>query len=295
MGQPSEEVTNWVKGRLNDVTEEGPISRIELWHAIEGEAGELLQNVKVQSDADPFDVAQEIWDAAETDSGTRMSGRMQRYVMIAYRPDSDMPDARRPFLMSGKATTDMLGGDTEPSTQTGHLGQLMRHDEKMHTLVMQLTEMTSGRLARDLEHERARRIKLEDRQMEAFETMQELLDRRHEREMERQQEAKKQHRHDELMALLLSMAPLVLAKALGPAGGMVAGNLPAAGARDEAIHQFLRGLTSEEAMKVFEVLPPSKQMALMEIYKAHKEEEESREEKEKEALASDNGQSETVN
>ena len=161
---PSEEVTRWIKARLNEPVSgsSGIITKIELHHAVEGEGSEMMCVVRVSDDADHDDVAQEIWNTAEEDASTRMSGRMQRYVMIARWAGEGEEPLRKPFLMNGKATLDLMSGDTEGSTPAGTMGQMMRHTEKLHTSIMQLTEMTAGRLARDLEQERKIRMRLED-------------------------------------------------------------------------------------------------------------------------------------
>lgn len=275
---PSEEVTRWIKARLNEpVSQAGIINKIELHHAVEGEGSELMCIVKVSEDADHDDIAQEIWESAESDADTRMSGRMQRYVMIAHwAGDGEVP-LRKPFLMNGKATLDLMAGDTEPSTPAGTTAQMMRHTEKLHNSIMQLTEMVAGRLARDLEAERKIRMRLEDERSKSIEAIQDLADRKHERDMEIKREETKQGRHDQVMALLLGMAPLLASKLLGAGAAGAAGltnSLPAAGARDASLHQMMKNLTEPEIMKIMQALEPANQLVMMELFKAHKEEEE---------------------
>lgn len=269
--QPPEDLTTWFRGRLNTdvVEEEGIINRLELYHAVEGEGGEILGSVRVSDNSDHHDISQEIWDMAEQDSTTRVSGMIQRYVVIAYRAGGDDPDCRRAFTLTGKAMSNLLGGETEGPTSAGHLGQLMRHNEKTTAMLNQQTEIMSGRLIRELETERKRRMTLEDREMDRVEAIQDLSDRKHERDMEIARELKRQERHDEMMGMVLAMAPLVMSKFLG--GAPTSPQLPAAGARDESTHQFLKSLTQEEAMNIIGVLPPAKQMVLMEMYKTHQE------------------------
>lgn len=275
---PSEEVTRWIKARLNEpLTGSGMINKIELHHAVEGEGSELMCVVRVGEGADPDDITQEIWNTAEEDASTRMSGRMQRYVMIARWSDDGEEPIRKPFLMNGKATMDMMSGDTEGPSPAGTMAQMMRHSEKLHTSLMQLTEMTAGRLARDLEAERKIRMRLEDERSKSIEAIQDLADRKHERDMDIKRESTKQDRHDQVMALLMGMAPLIASKFLGAgaAGAAgIAGSLPAAGARDASLHQMMKNLDEEEIMKIMQALKPSNQMVMMELFKAHKEQEE---------------------
>lgn len=271
MSAPDESVTSKVQAWLNDIGGGGIVNRIDLMHVIEGSPPEMLGVIRVSDDAEPFDVSQEVWDLAVTDAETREVGRMQRYVMLAFRSDEDDPTGQHPFVMNGKLRSDLLGGTTEGSTPQGHMAQLMRHSEKLHTSLMLLTETTSGRLARDLADERKMRMTLEAERHKIFETVQELSDRKHERDMENAREAAKQKRHDELFQLLAGMAPLIASKFLQAPVGL---QLPAAGARDEAVHQLLKNLSEEEAMKVFGALKPQNQLILAELYQAHKEKEE---------------------
>lgn len=271
MSTPDETVTAKVKAWLNDITGDGIIHRITLHHAVEGGGPEILGVVRVSDSDDPFDVVQEIWDMAVNDAESRMTGSMQRYVMVAYRSDVEEPEGQHPFLMNGRANPDLMGGSTEGPNPTGHMGQLMRHTEKLHGSVMHLTEMTAGRLARDLEAERKIRMRLEDERMKTMETVQELADRKHERDLENKREEARQRRHDEMLAVATSMLPLMVGKFLQSPGGP---QLPAAGARDEAVHNLLKGLSEAEAMGVMGALKPHNQMTLMELYKAHKEKEE---------------------
>lgn len=52
--------------------------------------------------------------------------------------------------------------------------------------------------------------------------------------------------------------------------------LPAAGARDEALHQLLKNLNPDEIQKIMAALEPNNQLVMMELYAAHKEQEEAR-------------------
>lgn len=279
MGQPDSKLVDWLKFTLN-LTEGGAITRFDLYHTVDGGEGtELLGRFPVR-DASEFDMAQTLWDKAEGDAETRMTGRMQRYVALAYRGDEEQSESSHPFIMNGRARLE-LGGDTESATPSGHLAQLMRHDERMHGMIMQVTETTTGRLIRDLEAERARRIQLEDRQMKTYEMMEELTDKKHERDMEMRKIDASQQRHEQLMGMLMSMAPLVISKVLGPGAGVAIGaaaQLPAAGGRDESVHQFFKSLDEKEVMHIVSGLSTEKQIVAMEIFKAHMEEEERRNE-----------------
>lgn len=281
MTTPTNDVTDWVKDRMNDLRGDGlgAFTSIEAHHALDEDNGsETLKRVGIRDGDDPLDVAQELWDAIEDDANSRVEGRMQRYVLLAFRDGQKDPEERKSLRMSGRATMNFLGGDTEAPTGSGHLAQLMRHNEQLTTRLMQLNDMTTGRLARDLEAERQRNLVLEKERSSMFEMYQELQDKAHERKMEIEKEEAKQRRYQEVMGLVMSVAPLAMSRMLSaPVGG---NQLPAAGARDESTHQFLKSLSEEEAQKLLAVVqtfPMEKQMALMALYQEHARVEEERE------------------
>jgi hypothetical protein len=260
-----DDVSEWIKARLNDITDEGTISQFQVLHAVDGES-ELLGIVRANDSVEVDEIAQEIWDTALADAETRMSGRKQRYSIAAYRGKSRTFESVKSFLIDGQGQLSSLG-DSESSTPSGHLGQMMRHSEKLHSMVMQLTEVTAGRLARDLENERNHRLTLENKQQQYWEKFIELEDRSHEREMERRLQEQQAQRHEQLMGSLMGFLPLVLAKFLGGSPG---GELPAAGARDQSLHELLKNLSEKEITAIFSSLDPPNQLILMELYQSHK-------------------------
>lgn len=275
MSAPTEEVTRWAKARMDDIRSDGTISRIDVIHAIEGEPSEVLAHVKVSDGDEYLDIAQDLWDACDEDVSTRSVGRMQRYVFLAYASDDDNPVSRKALIMQGKLRSDMVGGDTEGPTPQGLHGQMMRHTEQLQTRLIQLTDVTTGRMARDLETERNRSQRLEEQQLKMMEMMHELENRAHERKLEQQRETAKEKRHEQLMGMVMTVAPLAAARILGGgAAGAAVGQLPAAGARDAGTHEFLKSLTPDEIQKVLGCFPMEKQMALMALYEEHRNMEE---------------------
>src|SRR3990172_103786 len=160
MSHPNNHLLEWVRSTLVDLTEAGSISRLELWHAIDGEGGEVLRPIRMEDreeDEDPDTLTQEIWDIAEHDATTRPLGSNQRYVLQAYREvDSRQPETTHPFLINGRAINQLLGGDTEPPTEKGLVASAIRQSSELHRMMVQLTDSSAVRLARELDYEHKR-------------------------------------------------------------------------------------------------------------------------------------------
>jgi hypothetical protein len=263
----NEQVTAWIRRSMADITGEGAISRYELWHAVDGDNPERCETFYLGEDAgDADDIAQSIWDVAEHDAGTRSLGMKQRYVILAYRGDEGESDSRHPFTITGSiAGMTNFGGDTEAPNEKGMMAHFMRHDTQMHTLQMQLAELSAGRLMKENAQLSRAKERAENVAMEMFETHQTLLDRKSERDLEFAKELQKEKRHEEVMAMVLSMAPLLLAKLMGGQGETV-GTL-----RDASVGKVFENLSEKELMGVIGALTPKNQLVVMELFKSYKE------------------------
>jgi hypothetical protein len=272
---PDPKLTNWVRKQLvNDLTEEGVITRIELLHAADGMNAERLVTVPVGDEADHDAIATELWEAAENDSGTRTSALPQRYVAASFRASGDGVNSQYAFIFRGgnQRSKQLNLADTFPPTEQGERGLVMHQTSRMHQLMFDMAERFSDRAAQDLQRERALRIKLEENYMKHLEVLEDLHDRKHQRDLEVARETSKAKRHEEIMRLAMKMLPMLLSQvAPGLAGKSVA--------RDMGIQQVLKGLTQEEVMGVLSALSDSNKEAFFQLYsnyakETNKEEEE---------------------
>jgi hypothetical protein len=157
----------------------------------------------------------------------------------------------------------------------------MSQTQAMHKLMFAQTQYMSERALQDTERYRKRLEKLEERAIKQMELMEDLLDRRHERELAAARETQKARNIDKVTSMFMTMAPMLIGGLLGKAvPGM------ASGARDSALHEFLRSLEPQEIEKILEALPADKQMAVMQLYQAHAQEE-AKEQAEKHPLLRD--------
>lgn len=265
-----EKLRKWVAARFVDITSEGSISRLELYHAVDGEHGEKMSTTVVEEGGNPDDAAQMIWDEAEHDATTRYTGAPNRYVVQAYRAANDEPDSSHAFVLRGRASPNyMLGNDTDAPTERGERGQMLRHNQQMHQLIMQVSEGSVGRVMRENEQLRDRLDRMEKMSMDMFDKYQELHDRKSQRDREEAREQARERRHDQLMTMFMAVGPAVLSSMLGSKGmpGSITGAV-----RDQGIMKFLKGLDEKQMGAILSTLRTDQQLALYELYKSYREE-----------------------
>ena len=215
--QPNKNLESWVSRLARDLTPDGGITRIELWHAIEGEGGERLLTIDMNDrpeDEDPADMTLEIWTAAYEDSCTRSEGTTQRYVVKAFRGSDTICEESKNFLIQGTAVTSLIGSGSEPPTPRGLLSQEMRHSGDLHAMVIRMSEAVAGQTAQMLQGERRENQDLRRQLSRVFELEQELLDRQEERQMRREEREESRERMNKLFELGSSLLPMLVTKFL---------------------------------------------------------------------------------
>jgi hypothetical protein len=216
---PNQKLLEWVRKFRADLTPEGTITRVELYHAIDGEMGERLATFEMadrDEDEDPDDFAQEIWDEAEDDASTQPTGSFQRYIVKAYRGDTREPDEQKSFTTTGKLVTALTGNGSEPPTHRGEIMQGMRERGDLHNLVVRLCEATSGSAAVQLQRERDENNRLREVGYKYEQLRQELLDKSLERDLARKDAENSAQQMSMLWGTLIQLAPVVLSRILAP-------------------------------------------------------------------------------
>jgi len=270
MSFPSPTFVKWLTKHLADLTEAGIITRFELIHKIESEHAERLDIWRNDADSGhaPQELAQEIQDAAERDAQSRTSGQPQRYVVYAYRGTEAMHESQHPFLVKATFQPARFGEDSEPATEKGVISHYMRHDENVHRLLMSAGDSLPGKLAADLERERACRVKAEELNWSMTEKYQTLLDREHERRVDEAKELMRARRLDELMGVATALLPIFATKFLGSGAGQEVKRMETTDPKDAAIRRFFASLSETEISGVLGCLSGANQIALAELHRA---------------------------
>jgi hypothetical protein len=272
---PSPTFVKWITKHLADLTEAGTITRFVLIHKIESEHAERLDIWRNDADSGhaPQELAQEIQNSAERDAQSRTSGQPQRYVVYAYRGTEEMHESQHAFLVKPTFQAARLGEDSEPATEKGIASHYMRHDENVHRLLMSAADALLGKLAVDLERERACRVKAEELNWSMTEKYQTLLDRKHERRVDEAKELMRARRLDELMGVATALLPIFATKFLGAgvtAFGAAQGvkTIEMTDPKDAAIRRFFASLSETEISSILGCLSGANQVALAELHRA---------------------------
>lgn len=275
MSEPAD-LLRWIRRQRLDIhadperEEERTVCRFDLVHTIDGEGFEKLEMLRVTDDSESEELASVIYNAAIHDSETRSNGSMQRYAVLAYRsPEAREHESAYPFAIRTNTAKDLLGSGTEPPTDKGIMAHYMRHDENMHRIMMGTNEALFGRMANELQRETTRRLAAEEMVLAVREHEQELLDRKMERDLRMAREVHNAKFLAELAGLVTSMAPLVVARLMTTGDKTIAQSAPLG--RDLAIQKFLKTLDQKKVMGIMQLLEPTQQMTLMEIYKSYAE------------------------
>lgn len=269
------------------------ICRLDLVHTIDGEGFEKLEMVRVTDDSETAELASILYNAAVHDSETRTNGSVQRYAVLAFRnAEAREHESAYPFTIRTNVSKDLLGSGTEPPTDKGILSHYMRHDENMHRLMMGTNEALFGRMAQELQRETNRRTAAEATLLTVREHEQELLDRKLERDLRMAREVHNAKFLAELAGLVTSMAPMIVAKVLAGDNKTIAQAAPMG--RDLAIQKFLKTLDQKKVMGIMQLLEPTQQMSLMEIYKSYAEDDAKEQAQRPEILRDGNEEKEEV-
>lgn len=214
---PPSELLEWFREKAIDLTPEGKIQRIELWHAVDGDAGERLTVIDMNDrdeDEDPDDLCQEVWYHAETDAKTRPQGTLQRYVVQGFRGENVTAEETRAFVVQGRAVSHMLGANTEPPTERGNVAMTMRHTNDLHAMVMNLCSSMAGTLGCQLDKERRENDMLRGKTLKLLELQEDLLDRQEERNARRRAETRAEQRWDAMLQTAQQLMPVLATKLL---------------------------------------------------------------------------------
>jgi len=178
-----------------------------------------------------------------------------------------MHESQHAFLVKATFQPARFGEDSEPATEKGVISHYMRHDENVHRLLMSAGESLLGKLATDLERERACRVKAEELNWSMTEKYQTLLDREHERRVDEAKELMRARRLDELMGVATALLPIFATKFLGGGASQEVKRLEASDPKDAAIRRFFANLSETEISGVLGCLSGANQIALAELHR----------------------------
>ena len=256
----------WVQRETCCITEEGAVRQLVLFHVVDGAFSAKIGTFAYDSDEKGFeDIAQEVWDSAEADAMTRSLTSRDRYTCVCFRK-SEEPFSQRSFQIraaSYRQSMLMNDEDAEPANERGIIGQQLRHTEMFARL---LTVSAGDQFERIIGENRRLHDALEKtqaRQIDMYEMLESLNERKHERELEREAAQRKAEQSEKLMSAVMTFGPALVAQLLQnrmPMGEKAF--------RDDAYIGWLGGLSEEEFAGVCQSQQPVNRAAFLEIYKS---------------------------
>jgi hypothetical protein len=262
----------WLKALSGDLTEAGLFSRLVLYQSTSN-GTDLISSFELSeellSSPEGLEVlGQTIWDLANEEVDTAY-GMNQRFVVAAFRGDSEQYERRHPFkITKHRSVEQQLGGESVTPNEVGVTAQMIRHDSENHRLIMLLSGTHAERMDSQNQRLHAELQAMQERQSRFLQTQEDLFDRKAERELHNAVELRKAQQHEKIAGMVLTFLPLMFSKATGT--GNVNGNAISAHARDLAVGNFLRNLTMDEFRKVVEGLKPENQIQCIELFKSYK-------------------------
>lgn len=257
MGVPEKMIT-WIGDKAETC-------RFELHHTgLEG--NEIIDKFAApDEDTSIDDFANDVYERAEQDALTRLNEEgYQRYSIVAFSDGS--VEGNYGFVVKVVDENPLkltnLGSDVATS-QKGLIGSFMTHNERMNRQLSAMSEATAGRLAGEVERLSRRNQNLEDHHMKIMDMVEDLKDRKHERELAAAQAEANARRMDQLLNLGMQLLPVVAAKLL-PANPLAQDAQHAA--IGKGVEEWLSGISEQELAGVIGSLAPQNRLAVMEIY-----------------------------
>lgn len=251
----------WVARQVLLEHEDGPCRRMVVRHVISSKStptGEVL----VEGRTDAEGIAESIASIIEDDA--KELGDRQTYTVRAFFGRSSKEEVGGRDRFSAHVFTESDGDDalmSEGPNGRGVMIQQMRHNEALVRTMVQTVGQTLDHMARINATLAARLEKIEEGRMAQIETFEELLSKRHERELEatklQNAERRKEQAFEKLTLLLPAVANKIVGKKVFPEN--IAGDL-------DQLKNLLASVTPEQLSKLGEILSPVQTTALLSIY-----------------------------
>jgi hypothetical protein len=246
----SSRASQWLRSQVFAMHRDGRCTSFAVKHIANGKLGNEIFRVDVPQAADETWIASAFADIethVEMDAGGL--GGVQQYCALAYREKSaDRSTGRFTFRVSVEDDLDDNLVNSEPATKGGIVAQAMRHTEVM----MRSTTVAIGQVianqARTIERLAGENDHLLTNQSRVYELLEDLSQRKHERDLENKREEFKQQVSGEIVEKVNMLLPAIVNKLAGRK--LMAGADPA----QEGIKQWLTSLNEQQMSAIMSTL-----------------------------------------
>lgn len=249
-------VMQWLRAEVYRDHRDGPVKRVVLRHVAGDKLASEITSQEVPAAPDEAWLVNAVGEfelAAISDADG--AGGMQKYCLLSYRVD-DRSSGRLPFRIMGEAD-DEESLSSEPATAKGFLAQLMRHNEASARIATQSIQQVLAAQHHTIEEQAAMLKHLTAIHFENIREREELLDRKHERELETRRAELRDGMVKEAIEKVQLLAPVVINRLAGQK------LLPQETSTEgEALRAFLQSLSEEQFQAILGALKPEQKVAL---------------------------------
>lgn len=204
---------------------------------------------------------------------------LHRFVLEMYHGDANAKgtpwNVVYAFTRMGRATEGAElqaelsgGGVNDPATKAGLTAQQMRHNEQLHTRLIQKDEYMMRFMAAHVSQVMHQNVQLQQRYWEAISAHETMLDQRQDRELKNMAAANKMARFNRLWEVLYTVLPIIATKILGrpELAMMLPKQVQEGGPVMTLVQQIIGGLEEEQIGSLMAVLKPEQVAAFAELH-----------------------------
>lgn len=279
MALDRKKLENWVKRQLLMSSEENPVCRITLRHAMGGNKAATVKDMEVSPHDSALDITTQLHEAANDDA--EGLGGLQSYVIASYfMAVPDKVRERLSFRLAVETDGDDEINQTEAPTERGLTQQLMRHNEaNARVMTMGMGEVVRQQ-NRMIERQATMIENFMDKHMGLLELQEKMMTASDQRDIAKMQVVSKISREDAALEKFMELAPIVVNRFMGQK--MLKED---ATPTEMMLADFAKSLTPQQMEVMMKTLTPEQSLKMIEFISLQQKRDE---EKEKKRLAAKN-------
>lgn len=260
---PAKQFETWVKRQiLEEKKEEGTCIRIVVRHLSSGrkslgdvEAISIPLAGDDRTEEFVHDTIRNLWDAAQNDANGLVG--VNSYSFVSFRSENpNEPSARYTARFANETEEESEDASvSEPANKAGLTSQLMRHNESLMKMATLGSQQIINSLARQMSTQSETIERLAAKQLETLKVLEELGDKKQERDMERLEKEYSFASRAEMVDTIKPLIPVIASKLTGI-------KMLGSGKNDVAMKTILGSIKPEQFEALLRVLTPEQQSLL---------------------------------
>jgi hypothetical protein len=262
-------VKRWLEKHLWDTRDEGPVVKLVVKHLdANGRAGkEEIWSCNMPHEGDSVTLSEEEvpdlindMDMSCYDDAEGMAAGLQRYKILCYVKHKTNPHSRFTFALAGESSDIDDTGVSEPATQKGLLGQMMRHNEAIMRTSVMSTNANMSMMQRTIGRQNEHIEKLLEDRRETFEITEDLKSQHHDRQLASMQAESQDKRYSEMFEKASLLLPAVVNRISGKK--LLPENVSP---MQDMLKGLAESLSEDQIAKILPTLKPEQAIALLEF------------------------------